>query len=80
MKETVITPGMKRRELIIILVCFLAAYLMNIIGIIKFHTPAIELITKIPVVLLVTALIYFAVLLLRVLYYMVSRLWLHNRK
>lgn len=80
MKETVITPGMKRRELTIILACFLAAYLMNIIGIVKFHTPAIELLTKIPLVLLVAVLIYGAVVILRILYYLVSRLWIRNNK
>jgi len=79
MKETVITTGMKRRELWIMLTCFLAAYLMNIIGIIKFHTPAIELLTKIPLVLLIAALFYAVVVLLRILYFLVSRLWIRNK-
>jgi len=78
MKETVITPGMKRRELIIMLLCFLAAYGMNIAGIIKYHTPLKELVTKIPVVLLVAAVIYLAVAILRVLYLLVAGIWKRN--
>jgi hypothetical protein len=73
--DTTITGAMKKRELIIFLLCFLGAYLLNVIGIIKHHTPARELVTQLHVVLLVALVMYGAVIILRVLYYLVSRLW-----
>ncbi len=78
MKETVITPGRKRRELYIALACFIVAYAMNVAGIIKYHTPAKELLTKIPLVLLITLMFYVALSLLRLLYAFVAGFW--NRK
>lgn len=73
--DTIITGAMKKRELIIFLICFLGAYILNVIGIIKHHTPARELVTQLHVVLLVALVLYGAVIILRVLYYLVSRLW-----
>jgi hypothetical protein len=70
-----VIPVKKKRELIILLVCFLAAYGLNVIGIIRHHSPAKELITQLHVVLLLAVVFYGAVILLRVLYYLISRLW-----
>ena len=78
LRDTTITAVQKKRELIIILVCFLAAYLLNVIGIIQHKSPAKELITQLHVVLLVAGVFYGTVILLRVLYYMISRLWLRK--
>jgi hypothetical protein len=66
---------MKRRELFIFLLCFFAAYALNVIGIIKRHSPARELFTQLHVVMLVALVLYAGVVLLRVLYYLVARLW-----
>lgn len=77
-RDTTITATVKKRELIIFLVCFLAAYVLNVIGIIKNHTSARELFTQLHVVFLVSLIFYGAVVILRVLYYMVSRLWLRK--
>lgn len=76
--DTTITANLKKRELIILLVCLIAAYLLNVIGIIVYHAPAKELITKLHVVLLVAAVFYGTVFILRVLYYLVSRLWIRK--
>lgn len=78
LRDTTITAVQKKRELIIILVCFLAAYLLNVIGIIQHKSPAKELITQLHVVLLVAGVFYGTVILLRVLYYMISRLWIRK--
>ena len=78
LRDTTITALQKRRELIIIGVCFLAAYLLNIIGIIQHKTPAKELITQLHVVLLLALVFYGIILLLRVLYYLISRLWVRK--
>ena len=77
-RDTTITAAIKKRELIIIVVCFAAAYILNVIGIIKHQSPARELITQLHVVLLVTLVIYGTVVILRVFYYMISRLWLRK--
>jgi len=78
LRDTTVTAGQKKRELIIILVCFLAAYVMNVIGIIQHHSPAKELITQLHVVLLIAAVFYGAVIVLRVLYYLISRMWVRK--
>lgn len=78
LRDTIITAAVKKRELVIVLVCFLAAYLLNVIGIIAYHTPARELVTKLHVVLLIAAAFYGTVLIIRVLYYLVSRLWIRK--
>lgn len=78
LRDTTITALQKRRELIIIGVCFLAAYLLNIIGIIQHKSPAKELITQLHVVLLIALVFYGIVILLRVLYYLISRLWVRK--
>ena len=77
-RDTTITAIVKRRELIIFGVCFLGAYLMNVIGIIQNHSPAKELITQLHVVLLVSGVFYGVVVLLRVLYHLISRLWVRK--
>jgi hypothetical protein len=74
-RDTTITAGMKKRELVIFGFCFLGAYLLNVIGIIKHGSPARELVTQLHVVLLVALVFYGTVVLLRVLYFLVSRLW-----
>lgn len=79
MKDTIITAAMKKRELIIFLLCFALAYAMNIIGIIKYAAPARELITQLHLVLLIALILYGAVVILRLLYYLISRLWVRKK-
>jgi hypothetical protein len=78
LRDTTITSGQKKRELLIILVCFLAAYLLNVIGIIQHNSPARELFTQLHVVLLLAAVFYGIVIVLRILYYLISRLWVRK--
>ena len=77
-RDTTITATMKKRELIIFGLCFLGAYILNIIGIVKHGTPARELVTQLHMVLLVALVVYGAVIVLRVLYHLVSRLWIRK--
>lgn len=79
MKDTIITAAMKKRELIIFLLCFALAYAMNIIGIIKHAAPARELVTQLHLVLLIALILYGAVVILRLLYYLISRLWVRKK-
>jgi hypothetical protein len=78
-KDTVITAKNKKREAIILLACFLLAYLLNVIGIIAHQTQAKELLTQIPYVLLLSLIFYGFILVLRILYYLVARLWTRKR-
>jgi hypothetical protein len=79
MKDTIITTTMKKRELLIFLLCFAAACSLNIIGIIKHHAPARELVTQLHIVLLIALILYGAVVVLRILYFLVSRLWVRKK-
>jgi hypothetical protein len=74
-RDTVVTAAMKKREALIFALCFLAAYVLNVIGIIAYGSPARELVTQLHVVLLVALVLYGAVVLLRLLYYLLSRFW-----
>ena len=75
LRDTTITSAMKRRELWILGICLIAAYVLNIIGIIANGSPARELVTQLHVVLLIGLIFYGVVVVLRILYYLVSRLW-----
>jgi len=77
-KDTTIAAKAKKRELIILLIAFLFAFSLNVIGIIQHQTPAKELFTQLHVVLLITVVLYLFTGLLRVIYLLISRLW--NRK
>jgi len=68
----------RRREGLIFLLCFTAAYALNVIGIIKHGTPATELVTQLHVVLVVSLVLYAAIVMLRILYYIISRLWMRK--
>ena len=75
MKETVITAGRKKLELWILVGCMIVAYILNVIGIIKYSSPAKELITQIPLVLLVGLILYGLSGLLRGLFYLIFKSW-----
>lgn len=73
-KDTVITSNQKKRELLIIVLCFAAAFVFNIIGIIIYKSPAKELFTQLHIVLILAAFFYLLTLLARGLYLVVKAL------
>jgi hypothetical protein len=77
-RDTTLSAASKRREFTIFLSCFIGANVLNVIGIIQNQSPAKELITQLHVVLLVSLVLYGVVIFLRVLYYLVSRLWVRK--
>jgi hypothetical protein len=77
-RDTITAGSSKRKELIIFLFCFLGAYILNVIGIIQFQSPAKELYTQLHVVFLAALVLYVLSLCLRVLYYIVARFWLRK--
>ena len=78
-KDTTIPAKSKRRELIILIICFAAAFIMNVTGIILYQSPALELVTQLHIVLLISVVFYVAVAILRVLYFLLARLWLRKK-
>lgn len=77
-RDTTFKAANKKRELIIFGACFAAALILNVVGIIKHQSPARELVTQLHVVLFLTLVFYGIVIILRVLYYMISRLWIRK--
>ncbi len=66
MKDTIISAAVKRRELWILLACFVVANIVNWVAIIKFQTPWYEIFTQIGYVLVTTALFYCLLLVVRI--------------
>jgi hypothetical protein len=73
-KDTVITSRQKKLELTIYLLCFTGAVIFNIIGIIKYSTPAKEIYTQLHIVFLVSVFIYLLTIILRLLYFGIRKL------
>lgn len=74
MKDSIITAGVKRRELIIWLICFAIANVVNWCAIIKFSTPWYEIFTQIGYVIVTSLIIYGLLLALRVAWWILSKL------
>lgn len=66
MKDTIITAQFKRRELWILLACFVVANIANWVAIIRFSAPWYEVFTQIGYVLFTTVVIYALTALVRV--------------
>ncbi|MBR5281206.1 MAG: hypothetical protein IKU22_00320 [Alistipes sp.] len=66
MKDTIITAQFKRRELWILLACFVVANIANWVAIIRFSAPWYEVFTQIGYVLFTTVVIYALIALVRV--------------
>lgn len=77
-RDSTIFAASKKREVIIYLSCFTGAFILNVIGIIQYKSPAKELITQLHVVLIVSLVLYGTVIALRILYHLISRLWMRK--
>lgn len=60
MKDTVITARRKKTELVTALVCFAAAFLLNVVCIIVYKTPAVEVFTQLGFVVSIAVVLYVA--------------------
>lgn len=74
MKDTIISADVKRRELKILLGCFIIANITNWVAIIKFQTPWYEVFTQVGYVTVTSLLIYGLVLLVRIAWRILRRL------
>lgn len=66
MKDTVITARAKKRELWILLACFVVANVTNCVAIIRFSAPWYEVFTQIGYVVVTTLVIYALIAVLRI--------------
>ena len=77
-KKPAKTGTTRKREVIIFGVCFLAATILMLIGIIMDRSPAKELIMKLHVTLIVALVFYGVVMVFRVLYHLISNFWIRK--
>lgn len=66
MKDTIISAEVKRRELWILLVCFVLANITNVVAIIRFASPWYELFTQLGYVFFLTCVLYLLLVIVRV--------------
>ncbi|MBO5860621.1 MAG: hypothetical protein J6Q45_03010 [Alistipes sp.] len=66
MKDTVITARAKKRELWILLACFVVANVTNWVAIVRFSAPWYEVFTQIGYVVVTTLVIYALIAVLRI--------------
>lgn len=78
MKNIVITPGRIRKELLFFLLSFIIAFGMNIYAIINYDTEWKEIVTAIPQLILLSFVLYFLIMILRLLYRGITRLFLRK--
>ncbi len=74
-KDTVITANQKKTEAWVLLACFAGAFIFNIVGIIKFQSPAIELITQLHIVLILTVFFYILTGIFRLIYTLIRKIF-----
>lgn len=72
MKDTIITAAVKRRELWILLICFVVANIANWAAIIKFSAPWYEVFTQIGYVVVTTLVIYALVTMVRLAFWLIK--------
>lgn len=72
MKDLTITAKQVRRELFILLACFVIAEGVNIFSMVKYETPWTEFFTQIGFVLIIMAALYIILVLVRVLIWIVK--------
>jgi F0F1-type ATP synthase membrane subunit a len=75
MKDTIIKAGWKKRELWVLIACFVFAFLLNIYSIIRFKTEWSELLTSLHVTIILSIVIYFLTGIIRILIWGVSQLF-----
>lgn len=66
MKDTVITARAKKRELWILLACFVVANITNWVAIVRFSAPWYEVFTQIGYVVVTSLVIYALITFLRI--------------
>ena len=75
MKDITITGKRRKKELIILLTCFVTAFLFNVLAVIIYKTPWHEIFSQIGYVVVITLVLFLIVTLVRVLVWAVGKLF-----
>lgn len=75
MKDITISKKRIKTEVIVWLVCFCIAVLINVFAIINYKTNWVEIISQLHIVLLISVLIYFLFGMIRIITLAVARLF-----
>ncbi len=67
MKDTIITAKQKKRELIFLLISFVIAFALNVYSIIYYNSQWKELITTLHITILFSIIIYFLLVIIRLI-------------
>ena len=62
----------QKRELVVLLFCFGIAFLINVYAVIRFHGAAVELLSQIGYVCVITGVFYVLTVLVRLLIWLIS--------
>lgn len=74
MKDIIITGKRRKKELQILLFCFVVAFLINVLAVIIYKTPWHEIFSQIGYVAVITVVLYLIVVLVRFLIRTIGRL------
>ena len=80
MKDIVISGKSVKRELVILGLCLAAAECCNLLAIIKYSRPAVELLSQLGFVVILAVLIYVAAWIVRILVNLVIKFIKHTLK
>lgn len=72
MKDITITGKTVKRELLIVLGCFVAGVLVNVYAILHYSRPAVELFTQIGYTIVVSVVIYILLLIVRLIAWLIK--------
>lgn len=75
MKDLVISSKMLKKELLILLSCFIAVCLVNIVSIIVFKTSFWEIFTQLGYVVVITVVLYVLAAVMRLLIYSIRKIF-----
>jgi len=75
MKDHIITAKYQKKEFRILLFCFVFVFLLNIAAVIIYKSPWLEIFTEIGYVLLITMVLYFLFLLIRMIIFFIKTLF-----
>ena len=69
MKDIVITQTRIKKEFLILIGCFIVAFITNVVSIVVYRTSWVEIFTQIGYVIVIALVLYFLLLLIRILLY-----------
>lgn len=74
MKDIVISSKRVKKEVAILLTCFIIAFVINIASIVIYKTSWLEIFTQIGYVVVITLVLYLIVAFIRFIIYLINRL------